>query len=300
MRGTPGDLSVLVAITSAELKQATPTGDDIVFTAGDGTTALPLEIERFEVADGALLAWVRVPGVTSAADTPLYLYFANPAPPVPAPADVWPDYIGVWHFREDPGAAVGQARDSTTHDRHLTVQNMTSDDRVPGKIGTAFGFDGTDNGLVLSPFVFPNRFTYEAWVRPTTLMGYRTVFDLASNTRWFGLAANKLEFYTGTEHAYQPPITGNAWHAIAVTYDGSMLRGYIDGDEVPMPRTVTLAAVTSPLQIGFSNLGEFFLGSIDEARIHGTPLSADVLGTSYANLAMPDQFIKVAPLEHCR
>jgi hypothetical protein len=300
VRGTPGELAVLVAITSAELKQATASGDDIVFTAGDGTTLLPYEIERFDMATGALLAWVRVPGVTNAADTPLYLYFANPAPPAPVRGDVWPDYLAVWHFREDPGGAVGQARDSSTHDRHMTVQNMTSADQVAGKIGGAFGFDGVDNGLVLTPFVFPNRFTYEAWIRPTTLMNYHAVFDVAANNRWFGLAGNKLDFWNGSDHVFEAPITGNTWHAIAAAYDGITLRVYLDGTELPGPQAMSLPAGTSPLQIGFSKTGELFLGSIDEARMHGAPLSADVIGTSYANQAMPDQFVRIDPLERCR
>ncbi len=299
VRGTPGDLAVLVAITSAELKQATASGDDVVFTAGDGTTVLPYEIERFELMTGALLAWVRVPALSNAADTPLYLYFANPTPPAPANGDVWPDYLAVWHFREDPGGAVGQARDSSTHGRHLTVQNMTSADRVPGKIGTAFAFDGIDNELVLSPFVFPNRFTYEAWIRPATLASYHTVFDVAANNRWLGLANDKLEFYDGADHVYDTPLTGNAWHAIAAAYDGTKVRVYLDGTEVPTAATLTLASVTSPLRIGFSALGEHFLGSIDEARLHSAALSADAIGTRYENQSMPDRFIKVEPIERC-
>ncbi len=300
VRGVPGDLAILVAITSAELKQATASGDDIVFTAGDGVTVLPYEIERFEASTGALTAWVLVPSVSNAADLPLYLYFANPSPPAPDPGDVWPDYIAVWHFREDPGAAVGQARDSTAHGRHATVQNMTSADRVVGKIGTGYGFDGVDNGLVLSPFVFPTRFTYEAWIRPTTLANYRTVFDVAANNRWLGLASDKVEFYTGTDYVFDSPIIGNAWHAVAAAYDGTRMRVYLDGAEIPTAPSITLAAVTSPLQIGFSALGEHFLGTIDEARIHSAALSADAIGTSYANQSAPDQFVKVETIERCR
>lgn len=300
VRGAPGEVEVLVAITSAELEQANASGDDIMFTAGDGVSPLPYEIERFEVNTGALLAWVRVPGVSNATDTPLYLYFANPNPPATIPGDVWPDYIAVWHFREDPGAAVGQARDSSSHGRHITVQNMTSADRVAGKIGTAYGFDGINNGLVLSPFVMPNRFTFEAWIRPTTLANFHTVFDVAANNRWLGLASNKLEFYDGGNHVYDTPVTSNVWHAIAETYDGTTVRMYLDGAEIPTAAMANLAAVTSPLQIGFSKIGEFFQGAIDEARLHSTALSAETIGTAYANQSMPDQFVKVETIERCR
>ena len=147
--------------------------------------------------------------------------------------------------------------------------------------------------------MFPNRFTYEAWIRPTTLANYHTVFDVAANNRWLGLAFDKLEFYDGVNHVYDTPVTGNAWHAIAAAYDGTKMHVYLDGTEVPTAPTVVLTTVTSPLRIGFSALGEHFLGSIDEARMHSAALSADVIGTSYANQSMPDQFITVEQIERC-
>ena len=107
--GTPGSFSVLVAITSGELVRARADGEDLVFTAGDGTSPLPYEIEQFDRTTGKLLAWVTLSTISSTADTEFYLYFDYPDAPGPTLMDVWPDHLAVWHLRDDPGDALHQA-----------------------------------------------------------------------------------------------------------------------------------------------------------------------------------------------
>ena len=64
-------------------------GFDLLFTASDGATVLPYEREQYTNTTGALVAWVKVPILSSAADTVLYLYYGDgrrdgPAGPRPA------------------------------------------------------------------------------------------------------------------------------------------------------------------------------------------------------------------------
>ncbi len=298
--GAPGNFPVLVAITSGELVRARGDGEDLVFTAGDGTSPLPYEIEQFDRATGKLLAWVTLSTISSAADTPFYLYFEDPNAPSPTPMDAWPDHLAVWHLREDPGDALHLARDSTTRGNHLTVQNMTTADRVQGKIGFGFQFDAIDNGLSRTAFTLPAMFTYEAWIRPTQLTGYHTVIDLMSNNRWLGLNNDSLELYTGTGRVFPAAITANAWHHIAATYNGSRLRIYYDGALLGNPAPVTLGDSTSTLVVGYSALGERFPGTIDELRIQPMARSADEIATDYANQSAPELFVVPGPIEHCR
>ena len=71
---------VLIVLTSSSLSQfAQTSGNDILFTAGDGTNQLAHEIESYTSASGALVAWVNVPLLSSTADTNIYLYYGNPA-----------------------------------------------------------------------------------------------------------------------------------------------------------------------------------------------------------------------------
>ncbi|MBA3463919.1 MAG: DUF2341 domain-containing protein [Deltaproteobacteria bacterium] len=301
--GSAPVLPVLVALTSGELVRAKPGGEDLVFTAGDGTTLLPYEIEGFDVTTGALRAWVRLT-VSNTADTPIFLYFDNPAATKPDVPDVWPDYLAVWHFNEDPGSVQGQARDSTINQNHATAQNMVSGDRVPGKIGTAFRFDGINNGMMLTPFIHPAQFMIEAWIRPTAITSYHTIVDTAANTRWLGLynhqGSTGVEYWDGFDHMTNKVITLNAWHHVAVTYIGTTLRMFYDGVEIGTPVTLSLPAQMSSFHVGFSVRGEYFSGSIDELRVRTSARSAAEIATTYANQSAPDLFVKPGPLESCR
>jgi len=53
-------------------------GDDILFTSSDGTTKLDHEIELFNgTTNGQLVAWVKIPSLSNAADTQIYMYYGN-------------------------------------------------------------------------------------------------------------------------------------------------------------------------------------------------------------------------------
>src|SRR3972149_700500 len=65
-------------------------GDDILFTSSDGTTKLSHEIEKYGSSTGELVAWVKVPSLSSSSNTPLYMYYGNDA------AASQQDATGVW------------------------------------------------------------------------------------------------------------------------------------------------------------------------------------------------------------
>ena len=59
---------VLISLTDTGLQSnAQADGDDILFTSSDGTTKLSHEIEKYVSATGQLIAWVKVPSISSAA-----------------------------------------------------------------------------------------------------------------------------------------------------------------------------------------------------------------------------------------
>jgi len=75
------DFPVLVDLgADADLaSDAQADADDILFTSSNGTTKLNHEIETFTSATGELVAWVKVPNLSSSADTVLYMYYGNAA-----------------------------------------------------------------------------------------------------------------------------------------------------------------------------------------------------------------------------
>ncbi|HTY53071.1 MAG TPA: DUF2341 domain-containing protein [Methanomicrobiales archaeon] len=89
------DFPVLVNLASdASLAaHAQPSGNDILFTLSDEKTKVPHKIESYSSTSGALVAWVRVPVLSSTTDTVLYMYYGDPS------AAVQQDTSGDWSYR---------------------------------------------------------------------------------------------------------------------------------------------------------------------------------------------------------
>ena len=126
-----------------------PNGWDISFRASDGITKLDFEVEKYTSSPGSgtLVAWVRIPTLSTSADTDIYIYYGNPdvACSQENPAGVWgANYKGVWHLNEDPTGPAPQFADSTFNRNHGTAGSIppgnppTSD---VGKINESLAYD---------------------------------------------------------------------------------------------------------------------------------------------------------------
>jgi len=97
---------VLISFTDSNLSaQAQTSGYDILFTTSDGTTKFSHEIENFTKSNGTLVAWVKVPSLSSAANTTLYMiYGCATATNQQNPTGVWDTgFKGVWHLNQGTG-----------------------------------------------------------------------------------------------------------------------------------------------------------------------------------------------------
>ena len=79
------------------------------------------------------------------------------------------------------------------------------------------------------------------------------------------------------------------WSHLAMTYDGSDLRLYVNGVQVSTsPRTGPIGTSASPLWIGGNSpYGEYFNGRIDEVRVYRAALSQAEIQTDMANPVTP-------------
>ena len=86
--GSQVDFPVLVDLDDADLaSKAQADGDDIAFVTSDGVK-FSHELEYYSA--GSLVAWVKVPAVSSTEDTVFYMYYGNPS------ASSQEDVPGVW------------------------------------------------------------------------------------------------------------------------------------------------------------------------------------------------------------
>ena len=145
------DFPVLVSFTTDTdlAADAQDDADDLLITAGDGTTKLAHEIEKFNGSTGELVAWVKVPVLSSTESTVLYLYYGNAGAASQQNATgVWDsNYKGVWHLKEDPSTTCSGTKefcDSTSNANHGDQNNMEAGDQVAAKINGGVDLDGSN------------------------------------------------------------------------------------------------------------------------------------------------------------
>ena len=325
------DFTLLIDLSDADLAAyAQADGDDIAFADNHGVK-LSHEIELYEDATGHLLAWVRVPLLSSTQDTILYLYFGNGAADSQEDAaGAWDDhYVMVHHLAE----ATGTHYDSTAFHNDGTTVNVT-DQAAAGWVDGADEFDGTDD-YVRVPDAPSLQFgtdslTAEAWIRPHSVPdatgGARIINNRGTGAggsfrgyqfkimdesgRWrFGEAG--VDDATGNFMAYHGTTTYsyNQWYHVAMVYEAdSQLALYVDG---ATDGTLAVGAYgdisnSLPTVIGASIAHEgseagddrqFFDGVLDEVRLSNTARSAGWVSTSYHNQSDPDAFHAVGGLE---
>jgi hypothetical protein len=122
-----------------------------MFMELDGVTKLDHEIERYNSSSGELIAWVKIPLLSSTTDTVIYMYYGNPdATDQQNIEGVWSNgFVGVYHMVEETGNINNSA--SSTNDG----TRVDTPIRTTGEIGYGQEFTGSgaNDYFKLSPFV---------------------------------------------------------------------------------------------------------------------------------------------------
>jgi len=295
------DFPTLIEVTLAGLRAD---GADLRFTDADGTTLLKHEIDTID-SSGHVLAWVKVPAISSTADTTLYVYYKDPTAADGQDAThVWGSgFSAVWHMSEDPSGAGPQMHDSTGNGLDATsTGSMVAGDQMSGKIGGSLNFDGTDDGLDVPSNTLGTTFSYEIWIRKTVSSSWKAFFDnYPAYDRWFGTTDSQMSFWDGGANTVSSSITIGGWYYMVATYDGANVRIYRNGVKLSPTIPKTFSAETSTMQIGYTNnsLPEYFPGQLDEARVSSVARSADYITTAYNNQNSPTTFTTAGPTETC-
>jgi hypothetical protein len=168
-----------------------------------------------------------------------------------------------------------------------------------GIYGNALSFNGTDASVSIpdsASLDLTNGMTLEAWVKPSApASGQSAIVAKEQTNDPFNVVAYALYSADGSGNApsvhgtfnyrgqnYGQSATGaaslptNTWSYVAGTFDGAMLRLYVNG-QLAGSRIVTfnapLTTTTAPLRIGGDFANEFFAGLIDEVRVYNRALS---------------------------
>ncbi len=165
---------------------------------------------------------------------------------------------------------------------------------VPGISGTALQFDGTNDLISAndSEYLEPGQaLTLETWVKPYASSNHYAV--VASKGLNYELTiSNDGSLRTGIVNAadtrvvFDTPnvVTLSQWNHIVLTYDGSMVRAYVNGVKVGEEvQTGAIKNDNTPLLVGNYNSNYPFFGTIDEIKFYKRVLTDEEIATEYNN-----------------
>ena len=173
-----------------------------------------------------------------------------------------------------------------------------------GRVGSALVFNGMTSWVTVpdsGTLDLQSALTIEAWIYPTVApAGWATIL---AKERAGGL----VYYLHAGSYNPSPPATGivvpsgeqtlygvaqlpaNAWTHLAVTYDGTAQRMFVNGNQVSMRAQTGLVTVsTGALRLGGNGqFGEYFQGRIDEVRIYNRALTVDQIRADMNAAALP-------------
>ena len=196
-----------------------------------------------------------------------------------------PGAVASYAFEE----GTGNTSADTTGNGQTAALRSTS--WTSGRFGRALSFNGTTSLAQVADSAaldLSGAMTLEAWVRPDTTSGTATVLAKPRNrggvSYGLELDGGKPAGFAYAGSSSRRAVAGEAvqpgtWRFLAVTYDGSSLRTYLDGEQVAaVPASGTLRRSSNPLEIGGSSVrDEGFDGAIDNVRVYSRALSGSEL-----------------------
>ena len=327
---TQSNFPVLVAKTHSDFRttsnggfvqtlDGTKPADLAFFSDAALTTPLDFEIESYNPTTGEVLAWVRIPSLSSSLDTVFYVAYGNSAVTVAQdhPTAVWDSnfkYVG--HL---PNGTSLTAADATLNGNNGTLVNSPT--ATQGKVDGAANLVTANAQYISLPPNFNHgsgAVTWSAWIKAESLPNaYNAVIASASSSfsqysQILVKGNGKLAIFVRTDF---PAIYGNLsydgtgsntltvgnWYHVVMTaaYTGgspsSRMRGYVNGtlDGVaPNTAPLWLTSLTQPVLIGRDVLNpRDWNGVVDEVRISNVERSADWILTEYNSMAVPDVFL---------
>lgn len=203
--------------------------------------------------------------------------------------------VAFWKFDKGSGSI---AYDSTQNDNDLTRRNHANwNDN--SKYGKSMYFDGRDDYLNMPNsdslnFAGKNQITIEAWIYPQNNYDGSQAIVSKGGSKQYALIFNRSYGYAyfetyqmdwsscGSPRSADGSIPFDAWTHVVATYDGSIKRLYVNGEQVSsVVCSANFLSNTQYFEIGRNTSSQDFCGYIDEVVIYNHALTADEVVAQY-------------------
>ncbi|MEO7109706.1 MAG: DUF2341 domain-containing protein [Polyangiaceae bacterium] len=310
------DFPVWIQLSDADLAaHAAANGSDIYFTDNAGAP-LAYEIQHWISAGGHLEAWVKVPSVSNAADTTIYIRYGKSGGPAANSAAVFSaNFVSVWHLEAPAGASFPDALGA----HNGTPVNISSNPTTTAQLGSGVAFDGGTGEITFTNALSGNTAsTISLWVSQGTTTDNDALVVLGNGTaeqsRWLHSVFTPnpstvtptnvaIGFYNDdwSNPESSIDIIGAGWTSLVWVYDGvNASTLYKNGAFADGPHAATGTVNTqgttgylgnAPAAYG-TNMGAH--ATIDEVRIANVVRTLPWIAAEYANQKSPTAFYAVA------
>ena len=256
-------------------------GGDIRFVAADDNTELKFYIEKFDALNELAIIWVQLPSVNAAdKDAHFWLYSGNEIAVTSSDSKVVRDVniIANFHFAEktlltDSSGAVATGK--------ITVQKA-------GLIGESAVFNDEPLTLAETPAISASAgFTWSAWIKPASLPQTASLFKQTDNFNLI-IDAQKLTLTVADKVISGGELKPTVWQHVAFTINAGKAVLYINGAEVGTGDVEDAAAT------GSVDIGEAFLGELDELTIANTVRSASYIKFLVSSQGVDSALLNIA------
>jgi hypothetical protein len=280
-------------------------GNDLVFTASDGLTILPFQIERYEPEIGKLTAWVRFDTLSSKDSSgSFYLYFGNAqAGSFESQTTFSKPFEAAWHLN-------GNFQNAGTNKLAGEYKGIKDEE---GRFGGGKDFLGYE--AACASFSYNDKQDYSgnvsisAWIKTNGSNTDQLIYSNTGKKGGCSLGIDKngkvifeLNNASGQRSSAQKvqggvAIANKQWYHIVGIYNASndSIFTYVNGK---LDRSIKAGMVynsSERVTIGSDILGAsaFFNGIIDELRVSNEALSKNYIQTQFTAESAPEQFIKL-------
>jgi alpha-tubulin suppressor-like RCC1 family protein len=311
---------VLIFIENEEnpiFKKSMTNGCDIYFGDINGIIEYPCEIEEYssELGNRKLIAWVKLPIVSSSSNTEFYMYYGNHSRKrKSSPQDVWDkNYVGVWHLSDN---TTSTTLDSTNNTNDMGKIAPNEPLEINGKISKAQEYDKINDRIYRNSTDSLNlatAFTLSAWVYITGTNAeeewiiVKNTSNLENAQYGFYIqdvrtSGNIIVYVDGTsKNLGTLSLSTEVWHNLTITWDGTTINSYVNGEYLGTNSYAESLIINGTfVNIGGrsgaadGNTSAYVInGNIDETRISNIARSADWIATEYNNQNDPNSFYSI-------